>query len=65
MELLRKFCESQPFTLADYLTLQLALMRRFIARGGTPEEFCRRIAPAFRRKYGARIQQSDALARAA
>jgi hypothetical protein len=65
MELLRTFCESQPFTLATYLTLQRALMRRFVARGGTPEEFCRRIAPAFRRKYGALLDASDEMARAA
>jgi hypothetical protein len=65
MELMRTFCESQPFTLAAYLTLQRALMRRFIARGGTPEEFCTRIAPAFRRKYGALLDARDAMARAA
>ena len=36
---------------AAYLALQSALMRRFLARGGTAEEFCERLAPTYHRRY--------------
>lgn len=52
MELLRTFADGDRLTLARYLAMQCALMRRFIAQGGSAEEFCDRIAPAYRRKYG-------------
>jgi hypothetical protein len=65
MELLQTFCESRRLTLAAYLAMQRALMRRYIARGGTPEDFCTRIAPAFRRKYGPLLDGSESLASAA
>lgn len=65
MELLRTFCDTEPLTLARYLTMQRALMRRFIARGGTEEEFCARLAPVFRRKYGALLVSGDDLRAAA
>lgn len=38
--------------LAAYNALQIALMRRFVARGGSAELWCHRLAPAFRRRYG-------------
>ena len=38
--------------LAAYNALQVALMRRFVARGGTVELWCVRLAPTFRRRYG-------------
>jgi hypothetical protein len=38
--------------LAAYNALQIALMRRFVAAGGTAELWCDRLAPAFRRRYG-------------
>ncbi len=60
MELVRSFGLSRPTTLAAYLALQRALMQRFIARGGTAEEFCARIAPVFRRKYGALLETRPA-----
>ena len=56
MELLKTFCDDDRLTLARYLAMQRALMRRFIARGGSAEEFCARIAPVFRRKYGALLE---------
>lgn len=65
MELLRTYCGIHPLTLATYLEMQRALMARFIARGGTAEEFCARIAPAFRRKYGALLEGGEDLRRAA
>lgn len=51
MEVSRRFVERYPTALAAYLALQVALMRRFVARGGSEEEFCRRLAPVFRRRY--------------
>ena len=53
-----------PVQRARYLAMQRALMRRFIARGGSAEEFCARIAPVFRRKYGA-LMECEGLADAA
>lgn len=51
MELIRKYAARHPTGLAAYLALEVALMRRFVARGGTEEEFCRRLAAAFHRRY--------------
>ncbi|HEX8319320.1 hypothetical protein [Longimicrobium sp.] len=52
MEIVRRFLETSPTRFEAYLALQRALMRRFEARGGTTEEFCRRLAPAFHRRFG-------------
>lgn len=51
MEITRRFLDTSPTRFAAYLALQCALMSRFVARGGTDEEFCRRLAPAFHRRY--------------
>ena len=40
-----------PSPLAAYNRLQTALMRRFVARGGTPELWIERMAPTFRERY--------------
>ena len=34
-----------------YMALQRALITRWIARGGTEESWCVRLAPAFRARY--------------
>lgn len=57
MELIRTYLESSPTRFQAYLALQCALMRRFEARGGTSEDFCRRLAPAFHRRYGAMLRE--------
>lgn len=51
MEIARSFLERHPTRFRAYLSLQVALMRRFVARGGTSEEFCSRLAPVFHRRY--------------
>jgi hypothetical protein len=51
MEVARRFMEVYPTRFAAYTALQVALMRRYMARGGTQEEFCLRLAPAFHRRY--------------
>ena len=51
MEIMRRHIATQPTPLAAYLALQSALMRRFLARGGTAEEFCERLAPTYHRRY--------------
>lgn len=51
MEIMRRHIATQPTPLAAYLALQSALMRRFLARGGTAEEFCERLAPIYHRRY--------------
>ena len=38
--------------LRAYNMLQLQLMSAFIRRGGTPDAWCARYAPAFRRRFG-------------
>jgi len=51
MEVMRRHIAMQPTPLAAYLALESALMRRFLARGGTVEEFCERLAPTYHRRY--------------
>lgn len=51
MEVARKYLEECPTRFAAYTALQCALMRCYMARGGTQEEFCLRLAPAFHRRY--------------
>ena len=51
MEITRRFLDQCPTRFGAYVALQCALMQRFIARGGTSEEFCLRLAPAFHRRY--------------
>jgi len=51
MEIMRRFMEGQPTGFGAYIALQCALMRRFVAAGGTEEDFCARLAPVFHRKY--------------
>lgn len=51
MEIARRFMEECPTRFGAYVALQCALMRRYVARGGTQEEFCVRLAPVFHRKY--------------
>lgn len=53
MEVMRRHLATQPTGLAAYLALQCALMRRFLARGGSAEDFCERLAPIFHRRYAA------------
>lgn len=38
-----------PF--AAYMALQRALLCHHVARGGSPESWCERLAPVFRRRY--------------
>lgn len=59
METARRFMNAAPSRFSAYLALQCALMRRFIARGGTPEEFCARLAPVFHRRYAPLLLQED------
>lgn len=35
-----------------YMALQRALLRRYLAQGGTWQEWCERLAPVFQRRYG-------------
>lgn len=51
MEIARRFLEGCPTRFSAYVSLQCALMRRHVARGGTSEDFCLRLAPVFHRKY--------------
>jgi hypothetical protein len=51
MELFPRFAARYPTRFAAYVALEVALIRRFVARGGTEEEFCARLAPVFHRRY--------------
>ncbi len=46
--------------LSAYNNLQRRLMRRFLGRGGSLEDWCTRIAPAFRARYGWMLAEQDA-----
>lgn len=35
-----------------FMLLQVCLMRHFVARGGDKLDWCERLAPAYRRRYG-------------
>ncbi len=59
METARRFIADSPTRFGAYLALQCALMQRFVARGGTPEDFCVRLAPVFRRRYAPLLLESD------
>ncbi len=59
MELARPYLVRYTSGLEAYLALQLALMRRYVARGGTEAEWCARLAPAFRRRYGSLLQRGS------
>jgi hypothetical protein len=51
MEVARRYIAVCPTRFAAYVALQCALMQRYLARGGTTEDFCLRLAPAFHRRY--------------
>jgi hypothetical protein len=59
VEITRRYLVSRPTPLAAYLALQRALMRRFVAGGGSADEFCLRLAPVFRRRFGPLFFGSD------
>jgi hypothetical protein len=41
-----------------YMRLQQALLARYMARGGTPEAWCERMAPVFRLRYGGLVEEA-------
>jgi hypothetical protein len=41
--------------LTAHLALRCTSMRHYVARGGTEEDFCPRLAPAFRHQYAKRL----------
>jgi len=51
MEIARPYLARSGSRFQAYLALQRALMNRHLARGGSPEDFCTRLAPAFRRRW--------------
>jgi hypothetical protein len=54
LERLMGDCES-PFH--AYMELQRRLLQRWMARGGTEEAWCQRLAPAFHARYGRIIER--------
>lgn len=52
MEIVRRFKEIHTDPFEAYLALERALMTRYMARGGTAEDFCQRLAPVFRKRWG-------------
>lgn len=48
----RLFTHRHTAGLPAYNALQVRLLRRFLARGGELEDWTRRLAPAFRTRYG-------------
>ena len=46
------YLAKSPTPFAAYNRLQVALLQRFMHRGGTLERWIERFAPIFRRRYG-------------
>lgn len=40
-----------------YMALQRALVKRWLARGGTEQSWCERLAPVFRLRYAALMME--------
>lgn len=59
MELARRYFGTHGSRFEAYLALQRALMARHLARGGTSEDFCARLAPVFRRRYAPLLAEPD------
>jgi hypothetical protein len=51
MEIARPYLARSKSRFHAYLALQRALMNRYLARGGSVDDFCTRLAPAFRRRW--------------
>lgn len=64
MEIVRRYMAGYATGFAAYLALEAALMRRYVARGGSEEEFCERLAPAFRRRFAPVLLESAGGSRA-
>jgi hypothetical protein len=60
MEVMRSFVEKHGTGFAAYIALERALLQHWLARGGSLGEFCGRLAPAFRRRYGPILLGPDA-----
>ena len=51
MILAQKYLARYDTPFAAYMALQRALLLHYLSRGGTEEQWCREIAPIFRRRY--------------
>jgi|GEM_PF-1354453 len=58
MEIARSYLAGYATGFAAYLALEVALMRRYVARGGSQEEFCTRLAPTFRRRFAPMLEEA-------
>ena len=58
MEIAKRYLARSTSRFDAYLALQRALMNRYLARGGTVEDFCARLAPAYRRRWDAAEDRS-------
>lgn len=58
LEIERRFTAFYGSGLTAYLALQRALMRHFVAQGGTEAEFCERLAPVFRERHGRLLDEN-------
>ncbi len=52
MILARSYLAKHSTGFRAYMALQAALMRRYLARGGTVQGWCARLAPVFNQRYG-------------
>ena len=55
MILARSFRAKHGSGFAAYMALQAALMQHHLKRGGTVQQWCARLAPAFQRRYSAEL----------
>ncbi|MBX6366321.1 MAG: hypothetical protein IRZ00_20950 [Gemmatimonadetes bacterium] len=55
MILAQRFLELNGDPFAAYMALQRALLARYVSRGGTVEQWCERLAPAFQRRYASML----------
>jgi hypothetical protein len=60
MGVARQYLQQHRSPLAAYNALQVALLARYVARGGRADAWCRRRAARFRGRFGWMLESSRA-----
>lgn len=58
MELAQEYLRRHATPFQAYIELQRSLMRRYINRGGTPQQWCESLAPVYARTFRWMLEQN-------